>query len=84
MGFLVDLWDNQPATVIGVGVVIAVLLGIYTFLLNKYKQFLNWKLILRVGVFLYWSNGLFNRIYLVVIANDAVSKAMQGITYERP
>ena len=84
MGFLVDLWDNQPATVIGVGVVIAVLLGIYTFLLNKYKQFLNWKLILRVGVFLYWSNGLFNRTYLVVIANDAVSKAIQGVTYERP
>ena len=41
MEFLVELWDNQPATVIGAGVVIAVLLGIYTFLLNKYKQFLN-------------------------------------------
>ena len=37
MGFLVDLWDNQPAIVIGAGVAIAVLLGIYTFLLNTYK-----------------------------------------------
>ena len=32
MGFLVELWDNQPATVIGAGVVIAVFLGIYNFL----------------------------------------------------
>ena len=37
MGFLVDLWDNQPAIVIGAGVAIAVFLGIYIFLLNTFK-----------------------------------------------
>ena len=40
MGFLVELWDNQPATVIGSGIAIAVLLGIYIFLLNTYNYFL--------------------------------------------
>ena len=37
MGYFQELWNNQPTTVIGVGVVIAVLLGIYIFLLNAYK-----------------------------------------------
>ena len=37
MGFLVELWDKQPATVIGVGTATLVLLGIYIFLLNTYK-----------------------------------------------
>ena len=43
MGYFPELWNNQPATVIGVGVgvgvgvAIAVLLGIYIFLLNTYK-----------------------------------------------
>ena len=34
--------------------------------------------------FQYWSNGLFNIAYLVVIAGDAVCKAMQGIANDRP
>tara|TARA_B100000524_G_C23400650_1_gene280424 strand:- start:110 stop:253 length:144 start_codon:yes stop_codon:yes gene_type:complete len=37
LGFLVELWNNQPSTFIGVGVSIAVLFGIYIFLLNTYK-----------------------------------------------
>ena len=37
MGFLNELWNNQPNTVVGVGVAIAVLLGIYIFLLNTYQ-----------------------------------------------
>ena len=37
MGYFQELWNNQPTLVIGVGVVIAVLLGIYIFLLNTYK-----------------------------------------------
>ena len=45
MEFLVELWDNQPATAtatatataIGAGVAIAVLFGIYIFLLNTYN-----------------------------------------------
>ena len=37
MEFFTELWNNQPATVIGAGVAIAVLLGIYIFLLNTYK-----------------------------------------------
>ena len=32
-----ELWQNQPTTVIGVGVAISVLFGIYIFLLNTYK-----------------------------------------------
>ena len=35
--FLKQLWHNQPNTVIGGGVAILVLLGIYIFLLNKYQ-----------------------------------------------
>ena len=35
--FFKELWNNQPTTVIGLGVSIAVLLGIYIFLLNTYK-----------------------------------------------
>ena len=34
--------------------------------------------------FQYWSNGLFNTAYLVVIVDDPVSKAMQGIADDRP
>ena len=37
MEFLVDLWNNQPNTVVGVVVATSVLLGIYIFLLNTYK-----------------------------------------------
>ena len=37
MGFLVELWNNQPNTVVGASVATAVLLGIYIFLLNTYK-----------------------------------------------
>jgi len=37
MGFLVDLWNNQPNIVVGVGVATSVLFGIYIFLLNTYK-----------------------------------------------
>ena len=35
--FFKELWNNQPATVIGAGVATVVLLGIYIFLLNTYK-----------------------------------------------
>ena len=37
MEFFTELWNNQPATVIGGAVAVAVLLGIYIFLLNTYK-----------------------------------------------
>ena len=37
MEFFTELWNNQPAKVIGVGVAVAVLLGFYIFLLNTYK-----------------------------------------------
>ena len=37
IGISKEFWHNQPATVLGVGVAILVLLGIYIFLLNIYK-----------------------------------------------
>ena len=37
MGYLQELWNIQPNTVIGVGVATLVLLGIYIALLNTYK-----------------------------------------------
>jgi hypothetical protein len=37
MEFFTELWNNQPATVIGVVTATLVLLGIYIFLLNTYK-----------------------------------------------
>ena len=37
MGYFRELWNNQPNTVIGLGVAILVLLGIYIALLNTYK-----------------------------------------------
>ena len=37
MEFFTKLWNNQPATVIGVGTTTLVYLGIYMFLLNIYK-----------------------------------------------
>jgi len=37
MGFLVDLLNNQPYTVVGVGEATSVLFGIYIFLLNTCK-----------------------------------------------
>ena len=37
MGYFQELWNNQPSTVIGAGVAILVLLGIYISLLNTYK-----------------------------------------------
>ena len=37
MEFFTELWNNQPATVIGVGTAILVLLGIYIKLLDIYK-----------------------------------------------
>ena len=35
--FFQELWQNQPSTVIGLGVAILVLLGIYIALLNTSK-----------------------------------------------
>jgi len=37
MGYFQGLWNNQPNTVIGLGVATLVLLGIYIALLNIYK-----------------------------------------------
>ena len=37
MEYFTELWNNQPATVIGTGTAKLVLLGIYIFLLNTYK-----------------------------------------------
>jgi len=37
MGYFQEIWNNQPATVIGVGTATLVLLRIYIFFLNKYK-----------------------------------------------
>ena len=37
MEFLTNLWNNQPTTVMGIGVAIFVLLGIYISLLNTYQ-----------------------------------------------
>ena len=37
MEYLTNLWNNQPTTVMGIGVAILVLLGIYIALLNTYK-----------------------------------------------
>ncbi len=37
MEYFQGLWNNQPNTVIGLGVATLVLLGIYIALLNTYK-----------------------------------------------
>ena len=37
MEILINLWNNQPNVVIGLGVAAAVLLGIYIFLLDITK-----------------------------------------------
>ena len=37
MEFLTNLWNNQPTTVMGIGVAIFVLLGIYISLLQTYQ-----------------------------------------------
>ena len=37
MEFFTELWNNQPATVIGVGTATLVFLGFYIFLLNTYE-----------------------------------------------
>ena len=37
MEFLINLWNNQPNVVIGLGVATAVLFGIYIFLLDITK-----------------------------------------------
>ena len=37
MGYFQELWNNQPNTLIGLGVATLVLLGIYIALLNTYK-----------------------------------------------
>ncbi len=37
MELLTNFWNNQPTTVMGVGVAIFVLLGIYIFLLQIYQ-----------------------------------------------
>jgi hypothetical protein len=37
MEFLNNLWNNQPTTVVGIGVAILVLIGIYISLLQKYQ-----------------------------------------------
>ena len=38
MEFLTNFWNNQPTTVMGIGVAIFVLLGIYISLLQTYQQ----------------------------------------------
>jgi len=37
MEFLTNYWNNQPSTVMGIGVAIFVLLGIYISLLQTYQ-----------------------------------------------
>ena len=37
MEFLTNLWNNQPNTVMGIGVAIFALIGIYISLLNTYQ-----------------------------------------------
>ncbi len=37
MEFLTDFWNNQPTTVMGIGVAIFALLGIYISLLQTYQ-----------------------------------------------
>ena len=37
MEFLTNLWNNQPTTIMGIGVTIFVLIGIYISLLNTYQ-----------------------------------------------
>ena len=37
MEFATNLWNNQPTTVMGIGVAIFVLLGIYISLLQAYQ-----------------------------------------------
>jgi len=37
MEFLTNLWNNQPTAVMGIGVAIFVLLGIYITLLQTYQ-----------------------------------------------
>jgi len=37
MDFLTNFWNNQPTTVMGIGVAIYVLLGIYISLLQTYQ-----------------------------------------------
>tara|TARA_B100000212_G_scaffold11726_1_gene8470 strand:- start:30 stop:143 length:114 start_codon:yes stop_codon:yes gene_type:complete len=37
MDYLQQLWHDQPNTVIGAGVAILLLFGIYIWLLNKYQ-----------------------------------------------
>ena len=37
MEFLTNLWNNQPTIVMGIGVGIFVLMGIYISLLNTYQ-----------------------------------------------
>jgi len=37
MEFLTSIWNNQPTTVIGIGVSIFVLIGIYISLLQTYQ-----------------------------------------------
>jgi len=37
MEFITNFWNNQPTTVMGIGVAIFVLLGIYISLLHTYQ-----------------------------------------------
>ena len=37
MEFLINFWNNQPTTVMGIGVAVFVLLGIYISLLQTYQ-----------------------------------------------
>ena len=37
MEFLTNLWNNQPTTLLGIGVAVFVLIGIYISLLNTYQ-----------------------------------------------
>ena len=42
MEFLINFWNNQPTTVMGIGVVIFVLLGIDKSLFQTYKKLVNY------------------------------------------
>jgi len=37
MEYLTNLWNNQPSTVMGIGLAIFVLLGVYISLLQTYQ-----------------------------------------------
>ena len=65
--FFKELWHNQPNIVIGGGVAILVLSGIYIWLLNKYQQYINENQVAGVELNLQsWHNNLFFITYLIM------------------